>query len=325
MKRIELGKTGLMISEMGLGCMSFGGKLNEKQSFARMDEYISAGGNFLDTANIYGGSKDGKTTAGESERIIGRWLKQSGKRGEVVLASKVGFPYQGIEYGTSKRQIKEECEKSLMKLGTDYLDLFYLHTDDFNTPLEESLEALQELIKEGKIKYIGASNFSAWRLERSLTICKEHNWEPFCCVQQRHSYLRPKQDSVFGQQKYVDLEMKEFLKDTKMILIAYSPLIKGIYSKECGIPGQYISEDSRIRLQVLRDISKETGISPTQLVYYWLMHSNPSAVPLVAASTAEQFQEAAGALSVDASAYMHRMDEASDGCIGPDFFTPMYF
>lgn len=325
MKQRKLGHTDVMVSEMGLGCMSFGPRISEAEFFKRMNDYVELGGNFFDTANIYGRSPDGKSEAGESERIIGRWLKETGKRQDIVLASKVGFPYPGIAYGTTRKQIREECEKTLEKLQTDYLDLYYLHTDDFNAPMEESLEALQELIQEGKVRHIGASNFSAWRLERSLAICREHNWEPFCCVQQRHSYLRPKQDSVFGQQKYVDLEMREFLKDTGMTLIAYCPLIKGAYVQDKGFPGQYISEDSRIRLQTVREISEESGISVVQLVYYWLMHTDPSAIPLVSSSTDEQFRESMKTLEIDASAYMQQMSEASDGHIGPDFRTAMKF
>lgn len=319
LKRRELGHTGIMVSEMGLGCMSYGGHISQAESFARMNDYLALGGNFFDTANIYGRSMDGTSQAGESEAIIGRWLKANGKRSEIVLASKVGFPYPGIEYGTTRAQIRAECEKTLQRLQTDYLDLYYLHTDDRNTPMEESLEALQELIKEGKVRHIGASNFSAWRLERSLAICREHGWEPFCCVQQRHSYLRPKQDSVFGQQKYVDLEMREFIKDTGLTLIAYCPLIKGAYVRDLGFPGQYVSEDSRIRLRTLKDIAKRSGISPNQLVYYWLMHSDPSAIPLMAASNEEQFREDVATLEVDASAYMEELNQAADGHIGPEF------
>ena len=325
MKQRQLGHTGVMVSEMGLGCMSFGGHISQAESFARMDDYVARGGNFFDTANIYGRSPDGSTQAGESEAIVGRWLKATGKRSEIVLASKVGFPYPGISYGTTRAQIREECEKTLQRLQTDYLDLYYLHTDDTSTPMEESLGALQELIQEGKVRHIGASNFSAWRLERSLAICREHGWEPFCCVQQRHSYLRPKQDSVFGQQKYVDLEMREFLKDTGLTLIAYCPLIKGAYVRDIGFPGQYISQDSRVRLQALREIAEESGISPNQLVYYWLMHSDPPAIPLISASNAAQFAEDIATLDVDASGYMQRLDEASDGHLGPDFRTKMHF
>lgn len=325
MKQRQLGHTNLMVSEMGLGCMSFGGHISQAESFTRMYDYVALGGNFFDTANIYGRSPDGSTQAGESEAIIGRWLKESGKRAEIILASKVGFPYPGITYGTTRQQIREECEKSLKRLQTDYLDVYYLHTDDTSTPMEESLGALQELIQEGKVRHIGASNFSAWRLERSLAICREHGWEPFCCVQERHSYLRPKQDSVFGQQKYVDLELREFLKDTGMTLVAYCPLIKGAYVKNIGFPGQYISEDSRIRLRVLQEIADESGILPNQLVYYWLMHSDPSAIPLVSASTTEQFQEDVATLNIDASSYMQRMTDASDGHLGPDFRTKMQF
>ena len=325
MKQRELGHTGVMVSEMGLGCMSFGGHISEAESFARMDDYVAHGGNFLDTANIYGRSPDGSTQAGESEAILGRWLAARGNRSQLVLASKVGFPYPGVEYGTTRAQIRTECEKTLKRLQTDYLDVYYLHTDDRATPMEESLEALQELIREGKVRHIGASNFSAWRLERSLAICRENGWEPFCCVQQRHSYLRPKQDSVFGQQKYVDLEMREFLRDTGLTLIAYCPLIKGAYVRDIGFPGQYISQDSLIRLQTLRAVAEESGISPNQLVYYWLMHSDPPAIPLLSASNAAQFAEDIATLGVDASAYMQRLDEASDGHLGPDFRTKMHF
>lgn len=321
----QLGHSDLMVSEMGLGCMSFGPKLRDEEAFARMDDYVALGGNFFDTANIYGRSPDGSTAAGESECIIGRWLKKTGKRHDIVIASKVGFPYPGIECGTTAKQIKEECEKTLKKLDTDYLDLYYLHTDDFGTPMEESLGALQDLIKEGKVRRIGASNFSAWRLERSLAICRENGWEPFCCIQQRHSYLRPKVDSIFGQQKYVDFELKHFSKDTGMTIIAYCPLIKGAYVTNRGFPPQYISEDNRIRLEVLKEVSHQSGISPIQLVYYWMMHSDPAILPLMSSSTPEQFAEDIGALSVDASAWMEKLNEAGDGERGPNFRTLAHF
>lgn len=319
MKYRELGNSGINVSEIGLGCMSFGSRLTLEESFERIDEYVEVGGNFLDTANIYGRYGTNNKTGG-SEEILGRWLKKSGKRNNVIVASKVGFPYPGITGGTSKEQIKEECEKSLKRLEVEYLDLYYLHMDDFTTPMEESLGAMQELLKEGKIRSIGASNFDAWRLEKANNICKQNGWVSFSCVQQRHTYFRPKQDSVFGEQRYVTLEMKSFLKETDMKLIAYSPLVGGAYVNEKGVPRQYISEDNRERLNVLKQMSQESGISVNQLVYYWIMNSDPKAIPLMAPSNHLQFKEAIDALNIDASRYIERMNSAGEGYLGPDFF-----
>ncbi|BFK65932.1 aldo/keto reductase [Dorea formicigenerans] len=325
MKYYELGSSKIAVSEMGLGCMSYGARIDQAESFERMDEYVEAGGNFFDTANIYGRHEKSNIQNG-SEEIIGKWLKKSGKRNNVIIASKVGFSYPGIDSGTSKKQIKEECEKSLKRLGVDYLDLYYLHKDDFDTPMEESLEAMQELLQEGKIRSIGASNFDAWRLEKANNICKQNHWVPFSCVQQRHTYLRPKQGSVFGEQRYVTLEMESFLKENNLILIAYSPLVGGAYMNEKGVPRQYISEDNRVRMNVLKSISAESGISANQLVYYWLMNSRIQAIPLIAPSSHLQFQEAIGTLKIDAIAYMERLNEAGEGYFGPDFFErePLY-
>lgn len=322
MNKKRLGNSELMVSEMGLGCMSYGGKIDEPDAMKLIDAYIEQGGNLLDTANIYGRSMK-NTQAGDGERMLGHWLKASGKRDKVVLASKVGFAHPGIEYGTTRKQILEECDKTLQKLGVDYLDLYYLHTDDRDTPMEESLGAMQELIEAGKVRYIGASNFSAWRLERARAICEKNNWQNFCCIQQRYSYLRPKQDSVFQGQKYVDIEMKEYVEDTGITLLSYCPLIKGAYVNDKGFPGQYVSQDSKNRLAVLEEVSKESGISKTQLVYYWLMHSKPGAIPLISPSNEEQLADALGTLKVNAEPYMQRLTEAAEGYMGPEFRTTM--
>ena len=221
MKRVELGHSGIEVTELGYGCMMFGPKLEQEEAFAQLDAYLERGGNLLDTANIYGRRKiDGTGRAGRSEEIIGAWLKERGCRDQVVLASKVGFAYPGISYGTSARQIREECEKSLQRLQTDYLDLYYLHTDDENTPLEETLSAMDTLVREGKVRAIGASNFSAWRLERARQICQANHWTQICCIQQRYSYLRPKQDAVFPGQKYVVEDLREYIRDTGITLLA---------------------------------------------------------------------------------------------------------
>lgn len=301
MRQIPLGDSSLSISELGYGCMMFGGRLDERAAHAQLDAYVSQGGTHLDTANIYGRGPDGDG-AGRSEEYVGSWLA-AGNRHRVTVASKVGFAYPGIEYGTSPRQIRVECEKTLKKLRTDYLDLYYLHTDDQDTPMEESLSAMNDLVREGKVRAIGASNFSAWRLERARSLCQTHGWTQICCIQQRYSYLRPKQDAVFNGQKYVVEDLRSYVKDAGITLLAYCPLLKGAYvNPEKPFMAQYLGRDTDLRLEALEHVARETGYSKVQLVYYWLMHQDPAAVPLVTTTTLRQFEEAMGTLDVSLSA-----------------------
>lgn len=300
MKKIALGQSGIEVTELGYGCMMFGAKLEEAEAHAQLDAYLERGGNMLDTANIYGRRKaDGSGRAGRSEEIIGTWLKDRGNRDKVVLASKVGFAYPGIEYGTSAKQIREECEKTLRRLQTDYLDLYYLHTDDIAVPMEETLAAMDALVREGKVRAIGASNFSAWRLERARQLCAANGWAQICCIQQRYSYLRPKAESVFQGQKYVTEELREYVQNTGITLLAYCPLLKGAYvNPEKPFMEQYLSEDSRRRLEALDKLAGETGYSKVQIIYYWLMHRAPGAIPLVTTTSQKQFEEAMGTLEI---------------------------
>lgn len=319
MKRVELGHSGIEVTELGYGCMMFGPKLEQEEAFAQLDAYLERGGNLLDTANIYGRRKiDGTGRAGRSEEIIGAWLKERGCRDQVVLASKVGFAYPGISYGTSARQIREECEKSLQRLQTDYLDLYYLHTDDENTPLEETLSAMDTLVREGKVRAIGASNFSAWRLERARQICQANHWTQICCIQQRYSYLRPKQDAVFPGQKYVVEDLREYIRDTGITLLAYCPLLKGAYvNPEKPFMAQYVGADAQARLAALDQVARETGYSKVQIVYYWLMHQDPAAIPLVTTTNMAQFEEAMGTLKIQLSKeQLDFLSAAGEGNVG---------
>lgn len=300
MKKVRLGNTDIKVSKMGLGCLYFGARDSKEKSFRRLDQYTAAGGNFLDTANMYAHWINDDTTGGESERMIGEWINERNNRSDMIIATKVGFPYDDADYGTSKEQIKAECEKSLERLDTDYIDLYYAHTDDFNTPMEESLEAFNELIEEGKVRQIGASNFKAWRLERARQICKRNDWVNYCCIQQRYSYLRPKRGWDFGQQVAANEDLFEYIEDTGISLIAYSPLLHGAYTNpDKDFQEQYPGPDTEARLLALDEVAEETGATRNQLVYYWLMHSNPQAIPLVASTTDEQFEEAMGTLELE--------------------------
>ena len=169
MKYRKLGQTGLQVSELCLGTMQFGWTTNEASAFEVMDAFIEAGGNFIDTADIYSSWAE-NNPGGVSEEIIGRWMKARGNRGEIVLATKVrGKKWEGPDgEGLSRAHIMRAVEDSLRRLDTDYIDLYQTHWYDADTAIDETLRALDDLVKQGKVRYIGASNYPAWRLMQSL-------------------------------------------------------------------------------------------------------------------------------------------------------------
>jgi len=194
MRRIALGATDLEVSVLCFGTMNFGSRDDMETSYAMLDQYVDGGGNFIDSANMYA-SWVGR--GGESETLIGQRMRERGNRESLIITSKVGFPYQDVSKSNSPRHIEEECDKSLKRLGVEIIDLYYAHCDDRETPLEAQLEAFDKLVRAGKVRYVGASNFHAWRLAEAEAISKAHGWAPFCCVQQRHTYLRPRVDADF--------------------------------------------------------------------------------------------------------------------------------
>ncbi len=191
MKTVQLGSSELQVSTLGLGAMFFGTRTNAETSYQLLDEYVAAGGNLIDSANIYAHWVEG-FKGGESETLIGEWLRKRGNRSQQVIATKVGFNYPGVKQELTARTIEEECNKSLRRLGIDTIDLYYAHVDDYNVPMEEVLGAFDKLVKAGKVRFIGASNYLAWRLEQARGLSQAHGWANFCCVQQRHTYLRVK-------------------------------------------------------------------------------------------------------------------------------------
>lgn len=300
MKKISISNTDLKVSQMSLGCLYFGARDSKEKSYKRLDQYIAAGGNFLDTANIYAHWINENTKGGESELLIGEWLKEKKNRHDVVIATKVGFAYGDVPYGSSAKLIRQECEKSLKRLDVDYIDLYYMHSDDRSTPMEESLCALNDLCKEGKIRAIGASNFKAWRLERAKQISKQNGFLSYCCIQQRYSYLRPKAGWDFGDQVSTNDDLLEYVQDADIQLLAYSPLLSGAYSDpNKSFMEQYKGLDSDARLKALGEVANELGATNNQLVYAWLVQNTPMSIPLVASSTDAQFKEAVGAFDIN--------------------------
>ncbi len=301
MRLTMLGDTGLKVSAMSLGCMYFGSKIDEPQSVRLLDLYRDAGGTFLDTANNYAYWVDG-CQGGESESVLGRWMKARQNRGDIFLATKVGsnMPPR-VPRSLSKATIVAQCEASLRRLQTDYIDLYYAHTDDRLTPLEETLEAFTELVRQGKVRQIGCSNMLAWRIAQARALSHAHHWPEYCCVQQRHTYVRPKAGLTIFSNGQVPAtgDLLDYASENadNFTIVAYSTLLGGAYSQPDGRipenyqPHEYDAADLRIRLQILRQVADEADATPNQVVLAWLLQGTPTMIPLIASSSAARLQE----------------------------------
>lgn len=298
MRTVPLGNTGVQVSVFCLGTMYFGSSTDATTSYQLLDQYVEAGGSFLDTANIYARWVPGYV-GGESETLLGRWMRERNARSKLFLASKVGFEMPGVRRGLRASQIEEECEKSLKRLGVDTIDLYYAHRDDRNTPVEETMEAFDKLVKAGKIRFIGASNFSAWRLEKARWVSQTHGWAEYCCIQQRYSYVRPKPGANFDPQVAANEDLLDYCKTRGITLLAYSPLLRGAYTRsDRPFPEQYVGPDTEARVAVLKAAAEEKRATANQIVLAWMIHSEPCVIPLVAASTTDQLRENLGALNI---------------------------
>lgn len=315
MRTVPLGNTGEQVSQLCLGAMYLGTRQNEAESFALLDQYVDAGGTFIDSANIYAHWVSG-FQGGESETVIGRWMAARGSRDRLVIASKVGFEYGDVPRTLRARQIETECEKSLRRLGVDTIDLYYAHVDDRHTPLHETLEAFHRLVQAGKARYIGASNYMTYRIERAHTLAKLNDWPQFCCVQQRYTYLQPRYGKrAVAAQENVTEELLDYVRARKgdFTLLAYAVLLAGAYTRaDRAVPDEYDSPDNNARMLTLQAIAQASQATPNQIVLAWMMQSDPPVLPLIAASTREQLAENLGALEVTLSAeQMERLNTAS--------------
>ena len=211
----SLGRTGVQVSALCLGCMMFGGRTEPSDSFAIIDRALDAGINFLDTANVYG--------RGRSEEVTGEALQRNGKRHHVVLATKVHGRMDDDDpnaSGNNRRHIIEQCEASLRRLGTDYIDLFYVHMWDPLTPIEETLRALDDLVTAGKVRYVGLSNFKVWQVMKALAISHENRWERFVTLEAMYSLAS----------RWLEFELVPLCLDQGLGILAFSPLHGGFLS-----------------------------------------------------------------------------------------------
>jgi len=301
MKNVQLGSTGLMVSQMCMGAMNFGTAVDEKTSFELLDAFVDAGGNFIDTSNNYAHWFPG-AVGHESERLLGRWFQQSGKRDKVILATKVGFDRKGVGAGLKAKQIEYWCEESLRNLKTDVIDVYYAHVDDMDTPVEETMEAFNKLIKAGKVRVLGASNYYTWRLCEVREACEKAGLQNYQVLQQQYTYLFRENGlkSPYPYNEAAATEKIRYLAKYNMPLVAYSCSANGGYADESRFPQGYVKGE---RLQVIQNMAREKGVPTNSLMLAWLMNSwrfsnRPQIIPLFSTTKVSRLMENMAATEV---------------------------
>jgi aryl-alcohol dehydrogenase-like predicted oxidoreductase len=301
------------VSVLSLGAMFFGTKVDEATSFAILDRYVEAGGTFIDTANNYAYWVNG-TQGGESEALLGRWRRDRGIGDEVVIATKLGgrptAPAGGslsrdIE-GLSAKVIRESSERSRELLGMDRLDLLYAHVECPSVPLEETVEAFGELVSEGAVGLLGASNHWTWRVERARHLAAAAGLAGYEVLQYHHSYLRQRTDlptlrSPDGDLGVTSGDLLAYLRDDPALtMVAYSPLLTGSYVREDRPLGPaWDHAGTPARQAALRAVTEETGATANQVVLAWLMGGEIPVLPLVGASSVAQLEESLAAVDLE--------------------------
>ncbi len=301
----KLGNTGLKVSELCLGTMTFLWTTDEPASFAVLDAFAEAGGNFIDTADIYSRWAP-NNPGGTAELVIGKWLKQAGRpREQFVIATKGRGPMGDgpNDQGASRAHLIHAVEASLRRLQTDYIDLYQIHWWDDTTPLEETLRALDDLVSAGKIRYIGASNFPAWYLMKALCVSDARRYIRFESLQPHYNLMHRDE---------FEREMLALCKDQRLGVIPYSPLaggfLSGKYRKGQPIPAGSRGENNpRIRnyaesergqktLGKLEEIGHGHGKSILQTALAWLLSNPIITAPIIGASSVQQLTESLGAV-----------------------------
>jgi 1-deoxyxylulose-5-phosphate synthase len=308
MEYTRLGKSGLKVSRLCLGCMTYGvpergshpWSLDEEQSRPLLTRALELGINFFDTANVY--------SDGTSEEIVGRALREMGPRDELVVATKVFFPWRDRPNtsGLSRKAIMTAIDESLRRLGMDYVDLYQIHRWDYETPIEETLEALHDVVKSGKARYIGASSMYAWQLCKALYLADQHGWTRFVSMQPHYNLLYREEER----------EMLPLCVEENLGVIPWSPLARGRLARAWGDPGggraamdefgktlYQISEDAdRVVVDRLGKIADAKGVPSVQVALGWMLHKSAVTAPIIGASKTQHLEEAVAALSLRLSA-----------------------
>ncbi|SNX69958.1 aryl-alcohol dehydrogenase-like predicted oxidoreductase [Bacillus oleivorans] len=296
----NLGKTGLKVSNLCLGTMAFGRWIDEQASRAIIDAALENGINFIDTANYYGKGQDAEIPygTGECEEIIGSALK--GRRDQVVLATKVGLSMGSgkNDSGLSRTHIMREVDRSLLRLQTDYIDLYQVHRFDPLTPIEETLRALDDLVHQGKIRYIGCSNFAAWQIAKAHGISEKLNLEKFISVQPQYNLLS----------REIEQELLPFCESEGVGVLVYSPLARGVlsgkYKNLDDIPPEsraahgerliknYFTERNFQLVNGYRALAEANGINLSQFALAWVLNQPAVTSALIGASKVSHITDA---------------------------------
>ncbi|MEX8546018.1 MAG: aldo/keto reductase [Mucilaginibacter sp.] len=314
MKKNSLGSSGIEVPPFAFGGNVFGWTIDENTSFQILDALMDAGLNFIDTADVYSKWVPGNK-GGESETIIGNWIKKSGNRDKVIIATKVGMEMAHDKKGLSKTWIKQAVEDSLKRLQTDYIDLYQSHKDDADTPMEETLAAFNDLVKEGKVRAIGTSNMSAQRLLVALKTSKEHGFPSYQTLQPLYN--------LYDRESF-EQELEPLCQEHNIGVISYSSLASGFltgkYRSEADFNkskrGQGISKYLNDRgfkiLKALDEVSAESNASPAAVSLAWLMHRPGITAPIASATSVNQLQDIIKAteLNLDTEA-IHKLNTAS--------------
>jgi aryl-alcohol dehydrogenase-like predicted oxidoreductase len=313
MKKIKLGASAVEVSALCMGSDLIGSRIDAASSFRLLDLFRERGGTFIDTGNFYSSWVPG-CKGGESETTIGAWMKDRGARGDMAIASKLGFDYPGCEGGLNAVEIERECEKSLRRLQTDRLDLYYAHRDDAATPLEETMAAFDRLVRAGKVRAIAASNLKVWRIAEANTVSLLNGWSQYSAVEQRYTYFRPRHGADFGPQIVINDDMKDFCRSRGISLIGYSVLLQGAYTREDRpVPAQYAGPEADERIEALREVAAEAGATLNQTIVAWMLHSDPPVLPIVGGSTPQQLAENLDSIDVKLTPdQVNRLDTAGN-------------
>ncbi len=323
MERVQLGNTDVNVSTLCMGTDLIGSKHNQDISNTLFDYFFEHGGTFIDTANFYASWHPG-CVGGESETTIGNWMKSRNNRDKIQISSKLAFDYPGCDGGLSAAEIERECEKSLKRLQTDYIDLYQAHRDDFNTPLEETMEAFDRLIKAGKVRAIGASNLWIWRIAEANMLSELKGLARYSVIEQRYTYLRPRFGADFGPQICIDDDLKRFTDHHGITLIAYSILLSGAYTRDDKeMPVQFAGPDADERLATLKAVASEVGATMNQVIVAWMLNSKPFVLPIIAGSKTSQLEENIAALNLNLSDnQMDRLNNAGNPNIERAWLQP---
>ncbi|GAB1155036.1 aldo/keto reductase [Paenibacillus illinoisensis] len=304
MEYVKLGRTGLDVSKLCLGCMSYGvpergmapWSLNEEQSRPFIQKALEAGINFFDTANIY--------SDGTSEEIVGRALKDFARRDEIVLATKLFFRMSPGPNGAglSRKAIMNEIDNSLLRLGTDYVDLYQIHRWDNTTPIEETMEALHDVVKAGKARYIGASSMYAWQFMKAQHTAERHGWTKFVSMQNHLNLLYREEER----------EMLPLCLEEGVGVIPWSPLAKGRLTRDWNeqtarseidpvgkafYESTMVEADRRV-VERVAELAGKRGIAQAQVALAWLLQKDAVTAPIIGATKIHHLEDAVSALSV---------------------------